>query len=486
MKVESDDDEETHPLVSDVEVQQSDSKPHVCRCGKAFPLPIQLMEHIKSVHLQLEDFVCQECGDTFSTQNTLNVHIGSDHANLEYDENTASLKPELKLEENSSDTEEELDSPKAMKPLDVKLELEDECSERDCTEEKLDSPKALKPLDVKLELEDQSSERDVTKEKIDSHKDPLISCEECGVVFSRSSSLLKHSRNIHGKELSRGQKYWSRKPILLPRGYDEYKDSEPNKCKCGKTFGRSEHLKQHIKSVHLKLRDCICDQCGDAFTTTFALKGHIKKVHDKIKDLKCSKCDMRFSDRSVLKKHEARDHTKLQRKYENKIIKAKFDEYMATEPNTCKCGMTLTRSDSFQKHVKNVHLKIFDHKCVECGSNFSDSYGLKDHINTVHPNSVHQKKYKCSKCDPTFAKRYRLKKHEEETHNIKSLVNDALIEGKNVLCETCGMSFSNKCNLNRHMKTAHPTIAAKHVSNVHLKIRQNSSRKGVKEAEVQA
>ena len=430
-KVEGNDDTDSDPLNIDVDKDRSDIKSHVCRCGKAYPRPIQLMEHIKSVHLQLKDYMCKECGSAVSSQSTLNVHLRRDHSNLEYD--------------NENDI--------ALKPLHVKLELNDQCSERADNKEKLDPPEV-----------------------------PLYSCEECGCGYGRKSSLNRHTRDIHGKKLTRRK---NSKTV-----YDEYKDNEPNKCKCGKAFGRLEHLEKHIKSVHLKIRDCICDECGSAFTSTTNLKCHIKSVHHKIKDYKCSKCDSRFTNQSELKRHEAKDHTKLQVRRNNEKLETEFDEYKETEPNKCKCGKTFTRPDSFKKHVKDVHLKIRDWKCEDCGSNFTNNYSLKDHIK-----SFHQRDYKCSKCDSIFSRRYGLKKHEKNAHNIQSHGNVVDIEPRNHLCKTCGMAFSTKGNLNRHVKIAHSEMIGKsyaecdksfswsdhlndHVKAVHLKIKDNNSQFG--------
>ena len=180
----------------------------MCRCGEAFPHPTQLMEHIKIVHLKLEDYICTECGSAFPSQSDLNDHLKINHTDLKCDkENTISL-------ESSH---------------------------------------------VKVELEDQCSESDKTKEKLEPSKDPLF-CEECGRgPFSRSSSLNKHAQDFHGKELR------VRRKNDAKTMYDEYRDSEPKKCKCGRKFGRNNQLEMHIKSVHLQIRDCKCDECGSAF-----------------------------------------------------------------------------------------------------------------------------------------------------------------------------------------------------------------------------
>jgi hypothetical protein len=63
-------------------------------------------------------------------------------------------------------------------------------------------------------------------------------------------------------------------------------------------------LKQHIKSVHDKIKDIICDQCDAKFFRKSHLKQHIKRIHDKIKDHLCGQCDYRCSTKSDLDRHK--------------------------------------------------------------------------------------------------------------------------------------------------------------------------------------
>ena len=397
MKVEKNEEAVCDPLSIDVDNEQSDIKPHVCRCGKAFPHPTQLMEHIKRVHLQLEDYICTECGSAFPCQSDLNDHLKINHTDPKHEE---------------------------------------------------ENPISLESAHVKVELDDRCSESDKTKEKLDPSKVPLY-CEECGGgPFSRSSSLNKHAKDFHGKELR------VRRKNDAKTMYDEYRDSEPKKCKCGRSFGRNEQLEKHIKSVHLKIRDCICDECGSAFRCPSDLNYHIRSVHHKIKNYKCSKCDSRFASQSCLKRHEAKDHIKLKARRIYQKLDKELDEYRdETEPNKCKCGTTFIRPDSFKRHVIDVHLKIRERKCDDCGSKFSNHYCLKEHIK-----SVHQQAYKCSKCGSIFSRNFELKKHEERAHNVKRDTTHSKIGEKEHLCDVCGVACTTKTNLNRHVKIAHPML----------------------------
>ena len=51
------------------------------------------------------------------------------------------------------------------------------------------------------------------------------------------------------------------------------------------------YLKRHVKAVHDKIKDNVCEKCNYATSTKSELNKHIKVVHDKIKDKFCEKCD---------------------------------------------------------------------------------------------------------------------------------------------------------------------------------------------------
>ncbi|CAH8640118.1 unnamed protein product, partial [Dicrocoelium dendriticum] len=59
---------------------------------------------------------------------------------------------------------------------------------------------------------------------------------------------------------------------------------------CGKSFTRADHLRTHLRSVHLKLRDHICKYCGKAFSSRSNLCIHTKAIH-------LSECDIEYSVR---------------------------------------------------------------------------------------------------------------------------------------------------------------------------------------------
>ena len=54
----------------------------------------------------------------------------------------------------------------------------------------------------------------------------------------------------------------------------------------GKAFGDKSTLTSHVKSVHLKLRDHVCDHdgCGKAFFDNSRLMSHVKAVHLKVRN----------------------------------------------------------------------------------------------------------------------------------------------------------------------------------------------------------
>jgi hypothetical protein len=107
------------------------------------------------------------------------------------------------------------------------------------------------------------------KEKIEKKKTkkprkaPVFNREDgpqCNVCLRRFSSiqwLRNHKARIH-----------------------EGKTSKDFECpKCHKKFSLKSSLTRHDKTVHLKLREHVCEVCGRAFGHGFSLQAHIRHSH---------------------------------------------------------------------------------------------------------------------------------------------------------------------------------------------------------------
>ena len=146
----------------------------------------------------------------------------------------------------------------------------------------------------------------------------------------------------------------------------EKKDLKSHVCRCGKSFPRPRQLMEHIKVVHLQLKDYKCRYCGTAFPNNSKLAFHVKSVHMKMKDHKCSRCDTAFVTRSLLRRHERSVHLLLK-------------DY------TCKdCGQPFSTNSNMHAHIRNVHLKMKPHKCYKCDAAFATGSRLKRHEKRDH------------------------------------------------------------------------------------------------------
>ena len=72
---------------------------------------------------------------------------------------------------------------------------------------------------------------------------------------------------------------------------------------CDKTFTSRRPVRQHVKTVHDKIRSFNCTQCDKTFTHNYNLLVHIKTVHDKIRSFNCTQCDKIFTHNCNLPVH---------------------------------------------------------------------------------------------------------------------------------------------------------------------------------------
>ena len=82
---------------------------------------------------------------------------------------------------------------------------------------------------------------------------------------------------------------------------------QEHKCKlCPKSFYFEGSLKIHMGKMHLK--SFLCAWCNLRFADKQSCKEHIETVHRKLKKYKCKKCPKAFFLRGTLKKHLDVDH----------------------------------------------------------------------------------------------------------------------------------------------------------------------------------
>ena len=82
-------------------------------------------------------------------------------------------------------------------------------------------------------------------------------CDQCDASFPVRMSLSNHKRLKHG-------------------------DVKQFNCEhCVYNTTKKDHLQQHVKSVHEKVKE-ICDKCGKKFSDKSNLNKHMKKKHSEI------------------------------------------------------------------------------------------------------------------------------------------------------------------------------------------------------------
>ena len=122
-------------------------------------------------------------------------------------------------------------------------------------------------------------------------------CPECKFEFSTDENLRVHIENIHPKsemlvnskiegELHEESENQIKKSpsahisVELKNKSNNYNKGETKKCKvCPYETTYGKILTRHVKAVHLKIRNHICDDCGYATSHKFHLKSHKERVH---------------------------------------------------------------------------------------------------------------------------------------------------------------------------------------------------------------
>lgn len=212
---------------------------------------------------------------------------------------------------------------------------------------------------------------------------------------------------------------------------------------CGKVYWSDEprNLRRHITKYHgLKGKNLpeiegrTCPVCFKTFFSKTNVRRHLLTEHENVLRMKCPHCEKSFASVSSLNYH-VKEHSP------NTEIKCE------------KCDETLQNLQAYRIHQK-THIKSKEFKCSECEKVLSSSKSLSRHLQEKHfqtkfdTDKITVKSYAhgCDQCDYKSKRKEHLQSHVINKHNeVKKMIP----------CEICGKVFTNKQNMNRHVKKLH-------------------------------
>jgi len=266
-----------------------------------------------------------------------------------------------------------------------------------------------------------------------------MSCPECGKVCG---DLPSHFKSRHKGLDWRG--------IKTPCPYED----------CEKVV---VDIQNHIRLVHLKIKNFECDHCDAKFSNRYQVRNHINGVHSNIR-VKCPHCDQ------MLKVTTLKTHIKNIHEGGGQRVWCKEED----------CPKSFQSNADLERHVVSVHMKI-KAPCPECGRKFRMET-LANHIKTQHKGIY---PFRCDECGKGFQSTGQLHTHTRTRHYGVFLYCKCITEKG----EICGKRLYTDDGLQKHIERVHlkkeegqeipcpqcdkmvlPSSLQRHVEEAHLKV----------------
>ena len=191
--------------------------------------------------------------------------------------------------------------------------------------------------------------------------DQTFACDLCDYTCDKPDTLRMHKwRNIHAGKKPEDEMVQYRVG-KSEAGTSEGEKPRPFKClQCDQYFTKPSELKYHIKGVHDKIKDHICEICAKGFSTTSQLNSHMI-VHSNVKNFPCDICGKSFKS-----KHYLIIHTRI---------------HNGDKPHCCEqCGKSYSDPSALKLHQNSAHAEKEKLSCEVCGKQCHHKANLKRHM----------------------------------------------------------------------------------------------------------
>ncbi len=316
-----------------------DSKLISCdRCNYASSQRHCVLRHIKSVHDNIKDHVCSECGRAFADPSNFRGHMRRHHG------------IELPRKRRRMTAPEGASLPKETDP--EKMFTCDTC-----------------PFSTASKATLRSHVYNVHR-----NRDPLP-CQETDCSFLASS---KRELNFHVKSVHEGLE-------VFACGW------------CDSKFTNLHSHKLHVKKQHPDKAEKAwkCDHCEDFETDSKAdFRAHVKSHRLQ----RCDACDYRASKKTLLRAHVLKFHEDRSEPLltcdqcgdfvtpsKARLFIHKKVAHEGAERHTChNCGFETLSAPALARHVRKKHLVGGRFDCKQCDYRPRSEKGLETHIRRVH------------------------------------------------------------------------------------------------------
>jgi len=216
-------------------------------------------------------------------------------------------------------------------------------------------------------LDEFESITDVPTETTDEGDKKSHLCTMCKKILSSASALKLHQKMVHEKvkELCNicGKSY----SCLYNHKIQQHIRPKKYECQeCKENFTTQQTLTRHIQRIHEGIPDdkkFSCEQCGVLHATAFRLKMHIKTKHDKVYDYKCEHCNKSFGRKNHLVQHIENVHEKIKeacpycgKLYDKQGLKRHIKDHEGQRYHTCHiCSNSFKRREHLKNHLQTIH-----------------------------------------------------------------------------------------------------------------------------------
>ncbi len=296
--------------------------------------------HVKTVHENSRDFICNSCHKTFNCSGSLHKHMQT-HMQTHYDKQ---YKCEL---------------------CDKKYTRKDILNRHIKFYHEIPGQYVC---DVCHKGFNRSDELNVHQQL---HTNRIYSCQFCDKIYTYLSSLNRHTNEVHKINqyicsFPNCDKSFSTKVDLTSHIHNIHHVIQCETCNF--ISDTIDNMTQHVDNHHTKkIHNCPCQDCSYTTTNVFDYKRHLT-VHTNERPYICQQCSDGFKTIKTLQQHML-VHT---------------DEH----PHICDICYSSFKSKSRLTTHKRWHNIIRKFKCDLCDKNYTIAANLRRHITESHSNEM--------------------------------------------------------------------------------------------------